>query len=192
METIGKLIAEECLSRSIIKRENKEIVSYGVTQLLFFMLNFTLIQCIGIFLNEVIPAIIYCIVFMSLSTLIGNYHASSRVKCTIKTIFVFFVYCVLLKKLPIYLYNTIVFFISTVYFFLIYLITPVKHKNKKWSEKQIRKNPQYAIILSATYIFISVLLINLKFGIEHYGISVALSVFTTVNLAVFGVFCNQR
>jgi len=76
-------IADYLENKGVVNSESKEIHLFGINQGLILMLNITTIFVIGVFINALMPLIIFTVAFMPLRSFAGGFHAGTPLKCYI-------------------------------------------------------------------------------------------------------------
>lgn len=191
MEKIGKRLANLCVYYDIIDEENSKIIVFGMSQLLFFFINFSVIQFIAILMHEWLSSVIYTVVYMSLSRLTGGYHASTRLLCSVKTILVFLCYLFLVIFIAPELYKTVQFNIIAVSLVVMWKLTPLRYKNKYWTKKQLKNNNKKAVLLVVLLFFLALIMENVD-GLLFYGFQICLAILCVTCLIVIGYFFNKK
>lgn len=190
METLARKIADRCVSGAVVKEKNREIVAFGINQILFFLSVFMVVNGIGLMIGQLYKSIIYCAVYFSMNGLTGGYHAKTRFQCFLKTIIVFCGYLVLTSIVPetLYFYLSLMSFI--VYSVIAYFLAPVKHKNLPLSSAQIKEKRKKLLIRSALWIVLSGILF-VKEQTVHYAVAVSVAFLFIGILAGFGYLFNE-
>lgn len=151
LDQFGDYFADSCISKNIIKEENKEIITFGIGQLLFLVFNFILIGIVVWITHEWLIAFVYCLIYIPLIRFVGSYHAKTRLNCSIKTVSIFCVYLFFLTFIPSDTYILISIISILIYVILAWRLTPVVHKNKPLSKGQMKKNRSKVLFLSLVY-----------------------------------------
>lgn len=191
MEKISNYFAEQCVKYNVIKSDNADIVKYGICQFLFFMITLLSIQIIAIFSHRWFYSVVYCIIYMSLSHFTGGYHAKTRLRCYFKTILIFLFYLYCIEMLSINNYNYLLLLGIPIHLLIICVVAPVKHKNKCWSEKQLKSNRIKASLLSIVYFIISFFSFYLLHSV-HFSIAINIAIFVVSFLALSGYLFNPK
>ncbi|MDD4692120.1 accessory gene regulator B family protein, partial [Eubacterium aggregans] len=114
----GQQMAEACCREGVLKEKNREAIAFGFEELIFVLINLVVIATIAAFTQELLNALIFCVIYLSLVRLVGIYHAKTRKGCFIKTMIVFVAYLLIMRGVPSDYYV-----IGSLGSFLFYLIT---------------------------------------------------------------------
>lgn len=185
-----KFIVNKCISEKIFKEEYVEILLYGGQKLNFFLLNFLLIQVIGLLFGSWELAVIYCVVYLSISPFTGSFHEKTKFRCGVKTLIAFTCYCIFTK---LYILNSvnITYLITLFTIYLVFILhwTPIKHKNKVWSNNEEKNNPIIASCLSLLYGFVALSCYKISC---FYSVSIISAMLMTGILMILGYFLNEK
>lgn len=182
---------EFCLHNNFIKKDSEKAVIFGLEQIHFFLNNLFFIIIISICCNQIIEAMIYCIVHISISGVIGSYHAKTRLKCSIKTILVFLIYMFLVKIVPAIAYNTIIVIALLVYGILTWKLTPLEHKNRKWNGDQIIENRKKVFRFTIIYLIVCAFLYHPE-KFRRFAFSLSIAMLIVSLMALIGYFFNEK
>ena len=80
---ICKLYANTLVSDGIISEDDREIHEYGMTALLINMLNYGLWLAFALLSNTIVETSIFLVSYSILRNIIGGWHASTPIRCTI-------------------------------------------------------------------------------------------------------------
>jgi len=80
---ICKLYANTLVSDEIISEDDREIHEYGMTALLINMLNYGLWLAFALLSNTIVETSIFLVSYSILRNIIGGWHASTPIRCTI-------------------------------------------------------------------------------------------------------------
>ena len=144
-------------SAGLLTDENKEIISYGLTRFcdLVTSLLFAIV-CAGL-MGDFFVGIFFEVVYMSLRSFAGGYHADTKRKCLFLTYVTTFSCIILIFIVPI---NRPVMSIMMILFDgIIYYYAPVQSENKPLDsiERRIyrKKSIQIAMMETGLYVFLT-------------------------------------
>lgn len=121
------LITEECISD-----DEKEIIEYGIRQLITIPLSIAAILVIGSLLGVFWQSVIFLFTFIPLRMYAGGYHADSQFRCfVISAIIVIISFCSL-KYIVWSVLGSLILGLSS--FIIIIFLAPVENDNKKLDE----------------------------------------------------------
>lgn len=80
---ICKLYANTLVSEGIISEDDREIHEYGMTALLINILNYGLWLAFALLSNTIVETSIFLVSYSLLRNIIGGWHASTPIRCTI-------------------------------------------------------------------------------------------------------------
>lgn len=170
--------------------EQAEVIRYGL-ELLFIKISFFVCtMIIGIVMGSVFECLIFTILFSSIRTLAGGYHANTRMQCFIISMLTFTSVLCLLKIIEIYEYILLpIAVVAIIFSIVIWEYSPVDTDNKRLDNDEkilFRKKTRKMII---TEIFIALIAYFVGF------LSVACSVFlslTITGLLVIAELLNKK
>lgn len=109
LKQISAFYANALVTEGIISIEDKEIHEYGLTALLVNLFNYGLWLLLGILSSTLLETVVFLISYTVLRNIIGGWHASTPIRCTICGVLMWFtvicIYkqCVLSRQLFIWL-----------------------------------------------------------------------------------------
>lgn len=157
---LAQYIAGCLLRNDIIESEKLDIYIYGFEVMISSISGFAIALILGIAFSQLLECILFLIIFVSMRSFCGGYHADTYLKCN--CIFAVTIASVmLLVKLitapPIYIHFLIgVFSLITVIAF-----TPVENKFKSLDLKTKKKCRVISIFLTVVFSIVSVMLDNM-------------------------------
>lgn len=77
----ARCIADVLVQQNIICVEDQEIYEFGLGQLFFQLINFTVAAIIGIFMGRFWEVLLFLIAYIPLRRYAGGWHASTQVRC---------------------------------------------------------------------------------------------------------------
>ncbi len=83
IDKLSTLISSEFVKHNIISEDAKDIYKYGVEITISSIIGFTITVIIGLLFNAMIQTMIFYIIFISLRSITGGYHAKTYLKCNL-------------------------------------------------------------------------------------------------------------
>lgn len=160
-ERLACMVTDFLLRKKVIEKKDSEIYHYGYDMLFSGILQSLFLFALGCTFGNLDVTIVFVVVFITLRSCTGGYHADTRMGCIVTTLFVyFFVLCVCTKGT--YLFKDPVSIILLIVFYGISFIryAPAEHKGKPLSKEQKVQNKKNGGVLSAIYSIIAILLYN--------------------------------
>lgn len=184
-ERLACMVTDFLLRKKVIEKKDSEIYHYGYDMLFSGILQSLFLFAVGWAFGKLDVTIVFIVVFITLRSCTGGYHADTRMGCIVTTLFVyFFVLCECTKG--IFLFKEPVSIILLIVFYGISFMryAPIEHKGKPLSKEQEVQNKKNGGVLSAIYSIIAILLYN-----KTIGISISI-VITMVCVAVLMIIQN--
>lgn len=85
MEKIINNLVDRCCKEEIIENEYREVVAYGIRNLLHICMNMMISIIIGCLFNCLLYVMIFTIAFLLLRTYAGGYHNKTRLGCYVNS-----------------------------------------------------------------------------------------------------------
>lgn len=98
-------IAAYSFKKSSLDNEDKEVCVYGMNLILSTVINFLIILSIGILLSKFYETIIFMLIYSSIRSQAGGYHAKSKETCLIFFVLGFIVMLASIEYIRIPLYS---------------------------------------------------------------------------------------
>lgn len=134
----AKYISEILVREEIVNSKERPVYQYGLELLIWTVINFVLVFIIGSFLGSPVQGILYFLVFATLRTKAGGYHAPSYITCGILYSITFIITIWLAMFFSYIKVNSVIltltFLVNT---YIFWVFAPVLHKRK--AEKKERK-----------------------------------------------------
>lgn len=150
MDVITNWICSMMVSCGIIRRDQCELIRYGL-DLLFFsvgsVFSFLLIGATVQRLGE--TALLLC-TFIPLQSYGGGYHCQTHLRCYAMMITMLFVAIKLLINTPVY----ILWILTAACFYPVLILAPVQHKKAPFSEKfrqKMQKTERFCFLLAILF-----------------------------------------
>lgn len=121
------LITEECISY-----EEKEIIEYGIRQLVTIPLSIAVVIILGSLLGVFWQSIIFLFTFIPLRMYAGGYHADSQSRCFVLSAIIVIISFCSLKYVVWPVSGSLLLGLSS--FIIIMFMAPVENDNKKLDE----------------------------------------------------------
>ncbi len=151
-------IADFLVQQQQISEEEWEICQYGYDTLIYSMEQTILLLLFGICLHQIPGTLLYIATYFYIRRFAGGYHASTRLGCTILTLFTYLLSIGLGNALTYFPHFYIVIgFLQIIYYVLIYQFAPVEHPNKPLTMDQIKRNRRNIFILSILFTIVILL-----------------------------------
>ena len=160
MEVLTQKLISSLIDNNIIKKEDAEIYSYGLKQMIFIALNLITTIFIGLIFNKMFEVILFMVTYIPIRVYAGGYHARTKLRCYIFSVLMLISVCYILKLylLKSYLSIGILAIISSG---IILYLAPVEDKNKildeieieVYTKRTIRNLIIVLIVLCITLIF---------------------------------------
>lgn len=140
--------------QSIIKNDEKNIYSYGISQTAFILLNLFITCLIAFLLDKKVELLIFILEFATLRSFSGGYHSKNPAICTfISSIVQIIAVCSLDV---IYLNKGILIAFTIIISLLIAFISPIEANNKPLDdlEKKVYKHRTIVILIALNMVSI--------------------------------------
>lgn len=186
MDAILNRITSFLANNDNIDEERLEVIRYGIEILLLKVLFFIASMLVGVLLHSFWECLLFTLSFSAIRSMAGGYHADTRTKCFIQSMFMLILVLAILKLIQGNLFGcAIVIGLSFVAAVIIWLTSPIDTANKRLTneERKILKIKSRLILIIETVICISTYLLN--YGKVAYSIMVAL-ISTAVLLIIGG------
>ena len=164
LENVSKSITNSLRKKGIVLDEFADVYQYGFELLLSFLVSTGLIIIAGIILNRFIETLVFLLVFISLRSFTGGFHAMKYWICTVST---FGVYSLVMIVSSCVSVNFHVFYILFLFgSIILYIKAPVENPNKELTKKQKSKYKWISLAL-----FFGLLLIGYVFVKSNSAVS---------------------
>lgn len=137
LEKVSKSITNSLRKKGIVLDEFADVYQYGFELLLSFLISTGLVIIAGIIVNRFIETLIFLIVFISLRSFTGGFHAMKYWICTASTFGVYSLVMFVSSYVSVNFYVFyILFLIGSI---ILYIKAPVENPNKELTKKQKSK-----------------------------------------------------
>ncbi|HCJ08170.1 MAG TPA: hypothetical protein DHV96_07370 [Lachnospiraceae bacterium] len=151
-------IADFLVRQQQIPEQEWEICQYGYDTLIYSMEQTFLLLILGALLHQMTGTLLHIASYFFIRRYTGGYHASTRLGCTIMTLFTYLLSIGFGNALTYFPHFYIVIgFLQIVYYVLIYQYAPVEHPNKPLTMDQIKRNRRNIFILSILFTIVVLL-----------------------------------
>ena len=134
LEKVSKSITNSLRKKGIVLDEFADVYQYGFELLLSFLISTGLVIIAGIIVNRFIETLVFLIVFISLRSFTGGFHAMKYWICTVSTFGVYSLVMFVSSYVSVNFYVFyILFLIGSI---ILYIKAPVENPNKELTKKQ--------------------------------------------------------
>ena len=182
MSKVAEKVADSLYRKDYISEEEKEIYSYGYEILIDNIGKTFLLLMVGAIIHQLVATLIFVVVFTTLRSCCGGYHASKAWQCNLLTVVLWGMVIAgtyteaVMKKC-----ETLTIAIAVVSELVIYQCAPVEHQNKKLTNEKKVRNRRCALGLGMIY---GNLIVLLTFSLTRLAIALALTVLEVVILMI--------
>lgn len=166
---------------------DKELISYGVRLTVTSVLNVLTIIIIGLIFDSFVEGILYTVCYISLRTVSGGYHSSSRLYCYFESLLMYTASLFIITRLIPHIYYMIALLII---FMCIRKLLPVDNENKILYENEKKKYLKAVNYLYTIWFMAAIVLFVL--GIHTYCMTVVVSIFDIQLLCIAGLIKNRK
>lgn len=189
MDRLSKIMTEQLIRKNKIDAQQSEIYRYGLRLILADLVNFAIILACGVLLKRVLCALVFLLVFCSVRKYSGGFHAKTFWLCRL-TMAVTFLSVVgvseMLCRNPYGTQTLIV--LNLVSVAVIACFAPVRHPNKKLTEKQKKTNKRNAVTAAVVFGAVSAGLIKVN---NTISVTIGLTLTAIAVLVLIGIL-NTR
>ena len=137
LEKVSKSITNSLRKKGIVLDEFADVYQYGFELMLSFLIGTGLVIIAGIIVNRFIETLVFLIVFISLRSFTGGFHAMKYWICTVSTFGVYSLVMFVSSYVSVNFYVFyILFLIGSI---ILYIKAPVENPNKELTKKQKSK-----------------------------------------------------
>ncbi len=152
--SISSYITNWLVTNAYAREDEKEIVEFGIEQILLTLLNLVTVLILGTLFGALIQSVIFFIAFVSLRSYAGGYHAATRTRCYLISVAALLT-SFLSLKVPIWTMQRCIA-VTILAGVVLLLLAPVGNPNKEMEEIEIkvyRKRSIYIYLIQAGIIF---------------------------------------
>lgn len=190
ISTIVSRLSSFLYKQKIIEEEQIPVIDYGLHYLIINIITIGSLIIIGIIFSQVIQMIGAIIGFFLIRNAIGGYHTKREITCFILTVSMLTGDLILINL--IYYFNfspLLLLLITVVAWFLIIIVKPVEHENRKFTVEEFklfrRKSITNMLIITGISL-VSILVF------KNLGLLFAISLFIGVLTAIFAVLILRK
>jgi accessory gene regulator B len=149
LNKLAAKISSKMLQRGIISDEMFDIYVYGFELVLSFLFGVAVMLFIGIVSDRIFHTLIFLLVFVTLRSFTGGYHANTYGVCFMVTISIFVVTLLLSEYINIsWWYYCFLLLIGVP---IIYVVAPIEHPNKPLDMDDKARCKMISIILFLSF-----------------------------------------
>ena len=173
MNTVSEKISNVLWEQGILKKDDKNICSYGLDILISSVAEVTAILIISLLVNNFRETAVFFAAFIPLRIFAGGYHAKTRMRCFFVSLAVYAVFSVVVRTIPAGKYSLLSIISAPISLAIVLAFAPVVHKNKSASEneRKIYRDKSIRICLAESAVIFLVVYI---FKSNRFAISAAL------------------
>ena len=131
-------VVRNLLQAGIINQENKEVYEFGIETFCSDVVNLMTTAMIGILMGQLWECLIFQVVFISLRSWTGGYHASSEWKCWVLSNVMVAVVLLLSRRLPIWFDSNVGLFLLFAAAGVILVLAPVENENNPLDADEVK------------------------------------------------------
>lgn len=156
-------------AKKLILEKQEEIVKFGICEIIYFLLEMSVLLGIAIFIKQFLGGVLILVTFAPVRVFAGGFHEQTRLRCIVRTSMLYLVllYCLKYNIIPVYV-RIMTIIITSV---LLWKYAPIQSENNELNEKQVVIYRRRAIILW----FIECVLFVIGLVCQQYDIANAIS-----------------
>lgn len=172
---LSNQITQNLLKKNIISDDEKELYDYGLFMMLSYVVFFIISMLFGIALNIPFSSLLFFISFCLIRNFAGGAHANTEIKCDIITTLSILASEILIKIFVEYSFVSIAFVMQLISSICLCVIKPVATSQKEINKYEKVLFHKKVIILTVTFLLISVTSFILGFNSIVISLSLGLS-----------------
>lgn len=157
MEKILLAITYTLFSKGFIENEDIDKCSYGLEVFFISILETLSILIFSMVIKNFVETFLFFLTFISLRMYAGGYHANTRIGCYTTLIINYIFFTVLLQVIPKNIYFVFIYFEMIFTVIVIFLFSPVVHKNKNVSIIEISTYRNMSIMIYVIQVIIIII-----------------------------------
>lgn len=134
MDKIASKLVNDLVSLAVIDRRDIDIYRYGLEVLLLSLLQIFSILFIAFFVGNFFETVVYFAAFIPMRLFAGGYHASTRSRCYLLSLFVYGIFTIILKICPNYIHLELGLSFACISLVAIFFLAPEIHSNRKFDQ----------------------------------------------------------
>lgn len=186
IENAASALVEMLLLNHIIEPEQVPAYQYGLEILISSIITCFITLLCGIALGSLPAALLYFLIFVSLRTICGGYHAQTYWQCNLIFTLVTVLILVFFRIMPLECFTELHYCILAISLLITFFFAPAENANKPLSQK---KKKQFRILGTAMVALLALLSCLLKI---KYQSSYSILIDMTVFVVVFFMFVADR
>lgn len=183
LNKLAAKISSKMLQRGVISGEMFDIYVYGFELVLSFLFSVAVMLFVGIVTNRILHTILFLLVFITLRSFTGGYHANTYGVCFMVTISVFIVTILLAEYINICWWYYLL--LLSVGLPLLYIFAPIEHHNKP-----LETNDKARCKMISTILFLSFNIVGMVFTKVNATLSSV--IFFTLVFDLFLLFVKSK
>ncbi|GLC80099.1 accessory gene regulator B family protein [Lacrimispora brassicae] len=162
ISNITNHVVQNLLQAKIIDQEDIVVYKFGIETLLSDVLNLVTIVMIGAFMGQLCESLIFQLIFISLRSWAGGYHASSEWKCWVLSNAMVIGVLLLSRHLPVWLGSGVGLLLLLAAVGVILFLAPVESENNLMDSDEVRSYKRRARMIVLISVFSGILLYSLS------------------------------
>jgi accessory gene regulator B len=183
LNKLAAKISSKMLQRGVISGDMFDIYVYGFELVLSFLFSVAVMLFVGIVTNRILHTVLFLLVFITLRSFTGGYHANTYGVCFAVTISVFIVTILLAEYINICWWYYLL--LLSVGLPLIYIFAPIEHHNKP-----LETNDKARCKMISTILFLSFNIVGMVFTKVNATLSPV--IFFTLVFDLFLLFVKSK
>lgn len=184
MTSLADCLSSFFVSRSLIPTEEKHIYTYCFEVVISSILAWGSVICIALFTDTLVQTAFYLAGFFLFRSFAGGYHADTHLGCYVLSILAYSFFLLVVAIFPAMHYLAAVVVFQIFAFILLWLFSPVDHKNNPFSDELkmlLRKKVKILLIVFSMLVLLLIyynythLAFYLSYGCLQAAISVAVA-----------------
>lgn len=136
MDRIALKIANDLVTLEVIDRRDMAIYRYGLEVLFLSLLEILSILLIAFFIGNFFESVVYFVVFIPMRLFAGGFHALTRLKCYLLSLFVYGLFTVILKICPNYIQLELGLCLACLSLIAIFFLAPEIQSNREFNQTE--------------------------------------------------------
>lgn len=154
IKSCQRRILERLIVSGVISKEESDIYSYGIKQLIDFIVSVVTAMIIGWLFGMIWQSVLFLLAYIPLRSYAGGYHAPNSKICYMMSVVLMCVGLFVINNIEL---NGMILAASTAgVYIIIFIKAPVESKNKPLNQKEIVKYRRLTDIVFCTESFVSI------------------------------------
>lgn len=124
------------VKNKIIDESKYDVYAYGLELLIAYVCYFIIFYLLAFLTGTFWESTFFCVGFMILRKFGGGFHASTYLKCHALFAANHLLFIALIRFMPAYLYNALLFLIPLIAAEIIWAFAPVEHENRPFNSNE--------------------------------------------------------